>query len=250
MRLDRAVCLVTGASSGIGAETARVLSSRGALVIAAGTDPERTEASARTCGGVALTADLREDGAAARLAAAAVTIHGRVDVLVNNAGIGWSGAFAEMPPAAIGELVSLDLVAMMLLTRELLPAMLERRRGQIANVGSIVGHLGGRDEAVYAACKAGVAGFTEALRQECAGGPVGVSLISPGAVQTAFFTNRRAPYARSWPAPITARRVAVAIADAIQRRRPQVVVPGWMDVAVRVRGALPEAYRPLVDRFG
>ena len=237
---------MTGGSSGIGAATAIALSSAGASVVVAGTDADRTAAVAARTGGRALLADLREAGAAARLAAEV----GPLDVLVNNAGVGWSGEFAEMPRERIPELVALDLTAAMLLTREVLPGMAERGRGHVVNVGSIAGAAGGRGEAVYAACKAGLAGFTEALRQEHAGGPIDFSLIVPGPVDTPFFERRGTPYERGFPRPVNPGRVAVAVRDAIVERRAEVVVPAWLGVAMRVRGAAPELYRPLADRFG
>jgi uncharacterized protein len=244
------VCLVTGASSGIGAATARALSSRGARVLAAGSDAGRTEAAAARAGGTALVADLAEEGAAAQLAAAAQAVHGRVDVLVNNAGVGWAGEFAAMPETEIARLVQVDLTAALLVTRALLPGMAERGRGHVVSVGSIAGHAGGRGEAVYAACKAALAAFTESLRQEHARSPVGFSVVIPGPVATPFFDRRGVPYGRAFPRPVPAERVAAAIVDAIRHDRAQVVVPGWLGGPMRLRGALPELYRPLVDRFG
>jgi short-subunit dehydrogenase len=128
--------------------------------------------------------------------------------------------------------------------------MAGRGSGHVVSVGSIAGHAGGRDEAVYAACKAALAAFSESLRQEHARSPVGFSVVIPGPVATPFFERRGAPYARGFPRPVPAERVAAAIVDAIRRDRAQVVVPGWLGGPMRLRGALPELYRPLVDRFG
>ena len=241
---------MTGASSGIGAATARALSSRGAAVLAAGSDAGRTAAVAAEVGGAALVHDLRDPAGPGALAQAAEGAHGRVDVLVNNAGVGWAGAFETMPEDAIGTLVAVDLQAAMLLARRLLPGMAARGRGHIVCVGSVAGHAGGRNEAVYAACKAGLAAFTEALRQEHAGDGLGFSVVIPGPVETPFFDRRGTPYGRTRPRPVTAGRVADAIVDAIVRERAQVAVPAWLELPMRLRGAAPEAYRPLVDRFG
>jgi short-subunit dehydrogenase len=250
VHLRGSVCLVTGASGGIGGETARALASRGARVLAAGADRDRTQAVADAVGGAPLVSDLAHPGAAEQLASAAIAVHGRVDVLVNNAGVGWAGEFAAMPPDQILHLIQVDLAAALLLTRAVLPGMLDAARGHVVNVGSVAGHAGGRGEAVYAACKAGIAAFTEALRQEHSGSPIGFSLVVPGAVSTPFFDRRGVPYVRRFPRPVPPARVAEAIVDAIRRERPQVVVPPWLDVAMRVRGAAPEVYRPLADRFG
>jgi short-subunit dehydrogenase len=250
VNLQGAVCLVTGASSGIGAATARALSSRGAAVLAAGSDTARTEAVAAEIGGTALVRDLGAVAGPGELAAAALAAAGRVDVLVNNAGIGWAGPYETMPEDEIGALLAVDLRAAMVLTRRLLPGMAERRRGHVVCVGSIAGHAGGRNEAVYAACKAGLAAFTEALRQEHAGSRLGFSVVIPGPVATPFFERRGVPYGRARPRPVAPGRVADAIVDAIARNRPQVAVPGWLELPMRIHGAAPEAYRPLVDRFG
>jgi short-subunit dehydrogenase len=250
VRLAGAVCLVTGASGGIGAETACLLARRGAQVIAAGQDPARTEAAAARAGATPLVGSLAGEGRAAALACDAVAVHGRVDALVNVAGVGWAGRFADMHEQAVRDLVELDLTAPLLLVRELLPGMLARRRGHVVNVGSIVGATGSRDEAAYAAAKGGLAVFTESLRQECRGTGVAVTLVVPGVVDTAFFDRRGAPYARRRPAPIPPRDVAAALVRAVERDRPEVVIPAWMSVASRVRGGAPELFRPLVDRFG
>src|SRR5205814_8572460 len=112
-------------------------------------------------GGAARPADLAERGAPGRLAAAALEARGRVDVLVNSAGAGVYGKLAEVGDAEIERLVALNVTAPIELTRALVPGMLQRRAGHIVNVGSIVAHVGRRDEAVYAATKAALAVFSE-----------------------------------------------------------------------------------------
>jgi short-subunit dehydrogenase len=192
-----------------------------------------------------IVADLAEPSAAARIAADV----GDVDVLVNNAGIGWAGRFADMPSDASERLLAVDLLAPILLTRALLPGMLERRHGHVVNVASIVAHTGAKEEAVYAAAKAGLVAFSESLRQELAGTPVRVSVVTPGAIDTPFFARRGSPYGRRWPRPLPPERVADAVVRAIATGRAEVFVPGWMSLPARVRGAFPEIFRPLVDRF-
>ena len=237
-----ALCLVTGASSGIGLATARALRASGAEVVALGRDRAGLEAS----GGRALVCDLAEEGAAARAAAEA----GPVDVLVANAGVGWAGVFAEMEPKAIERLVRVNLTSALELTRALLPGMLERGRGHVVLVGSIVGRVGARDEAAYAATKGGLAAFAESLRQELASAPVGVTLVTPGVIATAFFERRGTPYDRSFPRPLAPERVAAAIVAAIRDDRAEVTVPRWLAVAPRLRGLAPGLYRALASRFG
>lgn len=250
MRLAGAVALVTGASSGIGRETARRLADAGSTVLLSGRDGERLEQVARETGGQVLTADLAVAGAPAALARRALAVHGGVDVAVLNAGLGWAGPFARMPPESIGELVTVNLAAPMLLARELLPGMLARGRGHLCLIGSVAGVAGVPQEAVYAATKAALDAFAESLGAECAGTGVGVSLVVPAVVDTGFFARRGTPYQRRRPRPVPPQRVAAAVQRCVERDRPRVVVPPWLGLAVRARGLSPGLYRRLARRSG
>lgn len=240
MRLGGAVCLVTGASSGIGRAAAAALAARGARVVALGRDAARLEG----VGERQLVCDLAEPGAAERAAAEA----GAVDVLVNNAGFGWAGPFPETP--YVERLVAVNLVAPVLLARALVPGMVERGQGRVVNVASIAGFVGPREEAVYAAAKGGLVAFSEALRYELGGTGVGVTLVAPGVVATEFFERRGTPYRRSWPRPLPAERVGEAIAAAVERDRDEVFVPAWLAGVARLRGAAPGLFRALTGRLG
>jgi short-subunit dehydrogenase len=128
--------------------------------------------------------------------------------------------------------------------------MLERGRGAVVNVSSIAGHVGVKEEAVYASTKAGLIGFSESLRYELKGSGVSVSTVSPAAVSTPFFERRGRPYGRTFPRQIPPERVAQAVVKAIGSGRGQVLVPRWMAFPVWLRGALPGLYRGLARRFG
>ena len=220
------LCLVTGATSGIGQATASALRAAGAEVIASGLEH----------------VDLTTPGAAAALASRV----GTVDVLVNCAG---AGHFGPVVDADAATLFALNVLAPIELTQALLPGMRSRGRGHVVNVGSIVGHVGRSNEAVYAATKAALAIFTESLREELRGSGVGASLVTPVAVDTAFFASRGAPYGRRRPKQLPAGRVADAIVGAIRDDRAEVVVPRWAAAAVRAHGASPRLYRALARRF-
>ncbi|MFF0342689.1 SDR family NAD(P)-dependent oxidoreductase [Kribbella sp. NPDC004875] len=247
MRLDGKVALVTGGSAGIGAAVAERLATAGARVVVHGRDEQRTAAVATRVGGVPLVGDLAETGT---LADQVLRVHGRVDVLVANAGTGWSGPFVEMRYDEIERLIAVDLVAPLRLTHQLLPPMVERGSGHIALVGSIAGRTAVAGEAVYAATKAAIDIFAESLRLELRGTGVGVSLTVPGVVDTGFFAARGRPYDRSRPRPMPAADVARALVDGITNDRPETVVPGWLRVAPVVRAVAPGAYRLLSARFG
>jgi short-subunit dehydrogenase len=256
MRLDGAVALVTGASSGIGAATAGALAAAGATLLLSGRDEARLAGVARRTGGVPLGCDLAAAGAPARLAEAALaraaeTAAGRgIDVLVNNAGLGWAGPLGGITPAKVTELATVNLTAPMELTRLLLPGMLERGRGGVVFVSSIAGVTGVRGEAVYAATKAGLGAFAESLAYETRGRGVGVSVIVPGVIDTPFFGRRGTPYDRRRPAPQPAERVAAAIVSALEHERAVVYVPRWMRVPAWLHGAAPGLFRTLAARFG
>lgn len=250
MRLDGKVALVTGASAGIGAAVAERLALSGARVVVHGRDAERTAEVAARVGGVPVLGDLAVAGKTAELAEAALAVHGRIDILVANAGLGWSGPFVEMRAEEIDHLVALDLLAPLQLVRCLLPSMVRQGSGHIALVGSIAGRTAVAGEAVYAATKAALDVFAESLRLEIRGSGVSVSLTIPGVVDTGFFSARGRPYDRKRPRPLPATDVAQALVDGIANDRAEIWIPGWLRVAPAVRALAPGLYRRLSARFG
>jgi short-subunit dehydrogenase len=233
-RLDEAA-LVTGASSGIGAATALELARRGARVVVAARRADRLEHVVReivAAGGAAkaIPTDLSDTEAVARLAAGATAAFGRVDVLVNCAGVNWSTAFARTSPQDVARLTSVNLLGAMLLTRELLPGMLERHHGAIVSVGSLSGRVA--MEPLYSATKYGLRGFSLALRRQLAGSGVSVSLVAPGKIRTAMTAGERAKL----PEPGL---VASVIADLVTHPRREVVVPRRHYVIAWLEQALP-----------
>lgn len=245
--LTGAVTLVTGASSGIGAASARLLAGSGAQVLAAGRSAGRL---AELPSGVRpLRADLSTPDGPAELAAAALAGAGRVDVLVHCAGIGGVRPLVDCSQAQLRELVQVDLLAPIQLTAALLPGMVERRSGHVVTVSSIA-RLGVRGEVAYSAAKAGLAGFSDALRQEVAGTGVRVSEVVPGAVDTPMLARRVPAYDRRFPRPVSADRVAGAVLAAIEHDRDHVHVPGWLALASRIHGAAPGVYARLAARLG
>jgi short-subunit dehydrogenase len=225
-------CLVTGAAGGIGGAVATALEAAGATV-------------ARSDRSEFLAFDLATPNGPRDLASAA----GRIDVLVNCAGAGLYGSAAELDLADVQRIVALNLTAPITLTRELLPAMLERGEGHIVNIASLVAHVPKHDEAAYAATKAGLAGFTRSLREELRDTGVGASLVSPAVVDTPFFAERGEPYRRRWPRPVSPERVAAAVVDAIEHNHAEAIVPRWLTLAARLYGASPALYRTLARRF-
>jgi short-subunit dehydrogenase len=242
--------LVTGASAGIGHAAAARFAAKGAKVLVHGRDPDRTGGVAREVGGRALIADLNSPADRQRLATEALDAFGRVDVLVNNAGFGYFGRVSAMPVDVIRRLVEVDLLASIELTRDLLPGMVEQKRGAICFVTSIAGRTGVAGEAVYSATKAGLDAFAESLRGETAGSGVNISVVVPGVVDTGFFDTRGSPYTRTRPRPIPADAVADAVVRAVERDRAEEWRPRWLRIAPTVRALAPGSFRRLAIRFG
>jgi short-subunit dehydrogenase len=150
----------------------------------------------------------------------------------------------------IRRLVEVDLLAAIELTRALLPAMVDNRRGAISFVTSIAGRTGVAGEAVYSATKAGLDAFADSLRAETYRSGVRISIVIPGVVDTGFFETRGRPYDRSVPRPIPADTVADAIVSAVEHDRAESWAPRWLRIAPTLRAVIPGPYRYLATRFG
>lgn len=238
--------LLTGASGGIGAAVAATMVRRGARLVASGRDGDALADAQLPTGTRTIIADLTDEAAVRRLAKEA----GDLDVLINNAGVGWYGTAADMPCDDIRRLVEVNMLAPLLLTRLVLPGMVERHRGHVVFIGSVAGHLAVENEAVYSATKAAVHTYAEALRAEVGRQGIAVSTISPGAVATDFFAHRGTAYQRSWPAALPAETVAAAVATAVERGDRQVFVPHWMRIPALLHDRLPGLYRGLANKLG
>ena len=225
MRLKNAVVAITGASSGIGEATALEFARKGARLALGARRLDRLNAVAEKCRqkgspdvstrrlDVGRTADARA------FVAAAIRDHERIDVLVNNAGLGWMGRLHEMPEEKVEELLATNLAGVIACTQAALPPMLERRRGVIINVASVVGFRAAPYSAVYSATKYAVVGLSHALRGELSGTGVKVCVVYPGSTKTEFFDATEKPigpqYSASWVARLIVRTARFPRRDAM-----------------------------------
>lgn len=256
MKVRGAVAIVTGASSGIGRETALELARRGAHVVLAARRLDRLEAVAaacRACGVEALVVpvDLRDAAEARRVAETALARFGRVDVLVNNAGFGFSGPVEATSEAQMRELLEVNYLASFVLIQAVLPAMRRQRRGHIVNVSSVVGKIAFPLHGAYAATKSALVALTEALRGELAGSGVTASVVLPGSTRTEFFDAQRTHDGRrSRPTgpQQDAATVARAIVRSIERPTPEVNPVRYFRLAYGLHGFFP-ALRDIAGRI-
>jgi NAD(P)-dependent dehydrogenase (short-subunit alcohol dehydrogenase family) len=247
-RLTGLRAAITGGSSGIGAATARELAARGVRVAIAGRNAAALDRVAADTNGSVVLGDLREPGCAQHIIDAAVDDLGGLDILVSNAGIGWAGPFASMSDSDIDAVLDVNLRAAAHLARAAIPH-LRSGRGRLVFVGSIAGLVGVPGETWYSATKAGLGCLAETLRAELRPAGIGVSLVSPGVVDTAYFERRKAPYRRRYPRLISAETAAAAVVNAIEHGRDDVVVPPWLSLPARVKVSFPGLYRLLASRL-
>jgi NADP-dependent 3-hydroxy acid dehydrogenase YdfG len=201
-RLDGTVALVTGASSGIGEATALILARQGAAVALAARRTERLEGLAdkiRGDGGTALvlTADVTKEDEARGVVERTVAELGRLDTLVNNAGVMLLGPVVDAPLEEWQRMVELNVLGLLYCAHAALPHLLRaagdepRRVADLVNISSVAGRVPRSTSAVYNLTKHGVGAFSEALRQEITGRHVRVSLVEPGAVATELAGHNR-----------------------------------------------------------
>jgi 3-oxoacyl-[acyl-carrier protein] reductase len=182
------VVLVTGASRGIGRGVAELLAARGATVVAAarGEHAAATVDAISQSGGRAEVAsvDVTDTASVEALVGAVLTRHGRLDVLVNNAGIARDQLMLRMKREEWDEVLATNLTAVFTCVQAVLKPMVKRRTGRIISISSVVGQMGNAVQANYAASKAGLIGFSKALAREVASRNVTVNVVAPGLVDT------------------------------------------------------------------
>lgn len=250
VQLAGKVAIVTGASHGIGHATARALAARGATVVVAGLNDDALSALADQIGGSWIGVDVRDPAHADDLVKHAIDRHGRVDVVVANAGIGHAGDVVDMTAQRICDLVDVNVRAPMLLARAALAPMHAQGEGALVLISSIAAGVLVPRESVYSATKAAVEAFAEPLREELRGSGISVSTVAPGVVATRFFDDRGEPYERRFPRPVAPEVIAAAVVRSIETGRRHTVVPRWLGIAPRVRAVAPRVYRTLARRFG
>jgi short-subunit dehydrogenase len=235
---DRGWALVTGASSGIGLEIARVLAARGYDLVLSARNEGALEnlaaelATQRGTTAIVIVADLALAGAAAELHRRIAQAGMPIEILVNNAGFATYGPFADADPEVEREELNVNIVALTELTKLFLTGMLARRRGRILNVASTAAFQAGPLMAIYHASKSYVLHFSEALAEEVRGSGVTVTAVCPGYTATGFQRRTRIANSKLFESSsLSAQAVAEIAVDAMFRGRT-LVVPGITNAAI------------------
>ena len=227
--MSEKVVVITGASAGIGAATARLLASRGDSVVLVARRRKLLESVAAECGGLALAvvADVARREEVHRVLAEALARFGRIDVWINNVGQGISRAPSELTDEDVDEVMRLNVKSALYGMQEVLPLFKERGTGHVINVSSMLGRI---PFAVFRSAYCGAKHFLNALtatiRSEVQQTHPGIqfSLVSPPVVRTDFGLNARhgGPDSRQLPDSQSAEEVAAVIASVIESRKPDV----------------------------
>jgi short-subunit dehydrogenase len=231
------VTIVTGGSDGIGRAIARRFAAQGhSLLLIARSEDRLAAAAAELRANLGadvhiLPLDITAPGAAEDIDAALARAGGYANILVNNAGIGLSGAFAEHAGDDVARLLDLNVKALTLLTHHVLPGMRQRHAGGIINLASLGGYAPGPWQAVYYASKAYVLSFSEAVAAEVAADGVRVCAVAPGPVNTAFHERMGAENAwYRWLLPPLEPETVAWWADRGFKLGARVIVPGLINM--------------------
>jgi short-subunit dehydrogenase len=227
---SRPVALVTGASAGIGKELARLLSAHHDVILTARRETELQALAAELshCACHVIPLDLTNSTAPKALFDAIAAKGLSVDVLINNAGFGDLGPFANADLGKMLRMIQLNVTALTELTGLFLPGMIARKRGNILNVGSVAGFQPGPFMAVYYATKAFVNSFSEALTSELAGTGIAVTCLCPGPTRTEFAVAAGMEQTELFTVGSVANAHSVAEAGLqAMRRGKRLIVPGF-----------------------
>ena len=273
-RLQGSVALVTGAASGIGAALAAALAAKGCSLALVDRDEAGLKAVAgRLAAGGTETSthrvDLADAGAIAALPALVEERAGPIDILVNNAGVALGGRFEETHLEDFEWVLDVNLRAVVRMCHAFLPMLRARPVAQIVNVSSLVGLIAPPGQTAYCASKFGVRGFTESLRHEFAGTPLGVSVVHPGGVATAIARNARSPrppedaegaeiarlvaekgrVAFEKMLTLSPEAAAEQIVQGIERRSPRIIVGADARNAAFIQRLMPAGYWAAITRL-
>jgi NAD(P)-dependent dehydrogenase (short-subunit alcohol dehydrogenase family) len=246
MKLQGKVVAVTGGARGIGEATARALAAAGARVAIGDLDTDLAERSAHAYGGLALPLDVTSEASFAGFLDKVEAEFGRVDGLVNNAGIMVIGRHLDVPLDAQLKQVDINLRGVILGCHEAAPRMIRSGGGQIVNIASLAGRIPSAGSAVYSGTKAAVIALSEALDAELSGQGVRVATVLPSFTSTGLIDGTTAP--RLSP-PISPEQVAAAVVGLFGKHRAVAAVPRSLAFGSTQWAAMPAPMKRWLSRW-
>jgi short-subunit dehydrogenase len=248
------IVIITGASRGIGPYIAKALAREGANLVLAARDAARLDDTRAACEALgvaasAVSADVTVDADRRRLVEAAERV-GPVDVLVNNAGVEFPGSLVELTFDEVDAIFETNLRAPVHLSKLVLPAMLQRRRGAIVHLSSMAGKSGSPYSALYSTTKFGLQGFTESMQFELDGTGVHMATVCPGFVSEAGMWADSGGKAPRMMREVSPEQVARGVLKAIRGSREVLVTSGPIRPLLALAQLAPSIQKPLVKRMG
>lgn len=244
MQLKDKIVVITGASSGIGAITAQMLSKRGAVPILLARSEDKLKETAAGIPGVfgLYTCDVTNEAEVERVFAEILDVYGRIDILLNNAGYGKFAGFTEMKPQEFADMMDVNYMGIVRCTQAVLPGMLKQGDGQIVNIASMAGKIGTAKSTAYSATKHAVLGFSNSLRQELRNTGITVSTVNPGPIDTPFFSlaDPTGGYVKnvSW-FMMKADYVADQVVKLVHKRKEELNLPRLASFGIRLYQLFP-----------
>jgi len=254
MSFKNQVVLITGASSGIGRQLSIDLAARGAIVVGCARSSERWKNSLveiqRTSPSSSMVAcDIGDPEQVRAMVSKVLADFGKIDVLVNNAGVGMRRPFIETSLEIIEGMIRTNYLGAVYCTKEVLPSMVKRGSGHIVNISSGAGKIGTLSMAGYCASKFAMNGLSESLYHELKPLGIHVTVICPGPVRTNF--NRSfadiPPKSPSYLVVSTG-SVSQAVIKAIERKKFEVVIPSWLALVCLIKRIMPNLFRTVLHR--
>ncbi len=250
---DRVV-LITGASSGIGKQLALDFAARRAVVIGCGRSIARLketliEVRRLSPKSLMVGCDVSDAEQVRGMIGKVLADYGRIDFLINNAGIGMRQPFAEMPIEKIEEILRTNYLGAVYCARESLPSMIARRSGYIVNISSGAGLIGTLNMSAYCASKFALNGWAESLYHELKPLGIHVAIVCPGPVTTDFNRDFRQSEPKAPPASfVSPKDVSRQVFKAIEKNKFEIIMPAWLSLLCAVKRHAPNLFRALAQR--
>ena len=248
------IIFITGASNGIGKQLAIDLTARGAVVVGCSRSRDRLvetlkEVRKLSPKSLMIACDIGDAEQVHGMMTKVLADFGRIDILINNAGIGMRKPFVDTPLETIETIMRTNYLGAVYCTHEVLPSMIARGSGHIVNISSGAGKIGTLNMAGYCASKFAMNGWSESLYHELRPLGINVSIICPGPVATEFNRDFRDSEPKSPPSlMVSPEEVSREIIGAIEKNKFEVVMPRWLSLMCLVKRYAPNLFRLLAQR--